>query len=55
MLSAHKDLLITGDAFRENKQVFEVPPVLKEFTRLLRIIKEELVTYRIWPVRLPRP
>lgn len=53
MLSAHKDLLITGDAFRENKQVFEVPPVLKEFTRLLRIIKEELVTYRIWPVRLP--
>lgn len=49
MLSTNKDLLI-GNAFRENRQVFEVPPVLGEFTRLLRIIQEEIVTYRIWPV-----
>lgn len=51
MLSADKDLLV-GDAYPENRQVFEVPPILEEFTRLLRIIQEEIVTYRIWPVRL---
>lgn len=51
MLSAEKDLLI-DDASRENRQVFEIPPVLGEFTRLLRIIKEEIVQYRIWPVRI---
>lgn len=28
------------------------PPTLAAFTRLLRIITEELVRYRIWPVRL---
>lgn len=52
MLSASKDLLV-DDAIRENRQAFEVPPVLAEFTRLLRIIKEEIINYRIWPVRLP--
>lgn len=51
MLSADKDVLV-GDAFRENRQLFEVPPILEEFTRLVRIIQEEIVTYRIWPVRL---
>lgn len=51
MLSAHKDALV-GSAFQENRQVFEVPPILGEFIRLLRIIQEEIITYRIWPVRL---
>lgn len=51
MLSARKDLLV-DDAVRENRQSFQVPPVLAEFTRLLRIIKEEIINYRIWPVSL---
>lgn len=51
MLSAEKDALIS-DAFHENRQVFQVPPNLGEFTRLLRIIQEEIVLYRIWPVCL---
>lgn len=50
MLSADKNSLIRG-AKQENRQEFEIPPVLGEFTRLLRIIQEEIVTYRIWPVR----
>lgn len=49
MLSADKALLV-GGAYRENRQVFEVPPILEDFARLLRIIQEEIVTYRIWPV-----
>lgn len=51
MLSADKNSLIRG-AKQENRQDFEVPPVLGEFTRLLRIIQEEMVIYRVWPVHL---
>lgn len=49
MLSADKSELI-GNAFPENKQAFPVPPVLRELVRLLQIIGEEIVQYRIWPV-----
>lgn len=50
MLSADKNSLTHG-AKQENRQEFQVPPILGEFTRLLKIIQEEIVTYRIWPVR----
>lgn len=49
MLSPNKESLIQ-QATRENTQEFEVRPTLAEFTRLLRIITEEIVSYRIWPV-----
>ena len=52
-MSANKDLLVC-EGVRENKQVFEQPPNLMEFARLLRIITEEIVQYRVWPVRFLR-
>lgn len=49
ILSADKNLLIV-EASRQNKQVFDVPPTLEEFTRLFRVIAEETVTFNIWPI-----
>ncbi|KAF8308166.1 hypothetical protein DL93DRAFT_2087323 [Clavulina sp. PMI_390] len=48
MLSAIKSRLV-GQANRENKKVFPNPSTLKELCRLLGIIIDELVSYRIWP------
>jgi len=31
--------------------MFEVPPSLKELRVLLRILCDELLMYRVWPVR----
>ncbi|KAF8308155.1 hypothetical protein DL93DRAFT_2221274 [Clavulina sp. PMI_390] len=47
-LSAEKDLL-TENALSENRQEFPVPPDLGELARLLRIINDEILKYRIWP------
>lgn len=46
-----KDHLV-GKATSENKQIFPEPPILRELVCLLRIIVEELVEYRLWPVNL---
>lgn len=43
---------LVGEAFRENRRVFEVPPTLKEFTHLVHIIMEEIVPFGLWPVCL---
>ncbi|KAF8315959.1 hypothetical protein DL93DRAFT_2166540 [Clavulina sp. PMI_390] len=48
MLSATKELLVKG-SFRENTQMFENSPNLARFSRLLRVIAEEIVSYHIWP------
>ncbi|KAF8309238.1 hypothetical protein DL93DRAFT_2231111 [Clavulina sp. PMI_390] len=48
MLSSEKALLV-GAANNENLQVFANPPDLKDLARLLRVINEEIVTYRLWP------
>lgn len=39
-----------AQAFCENKVSFKRPPELQELTRLLRIVIEEMLEYRIWPV-----
>ncbi|KAF8308162.1 hypothetical protein DL93DRAFT_2159209 [Clavulina sp. PMI_390] len=48
MLSSVKSCLV-GTAIQENKKVFPDPTSLKELCRLLRIIIDELGSYRIWP------
>ena len=40
-----------GGARAENRQVFKTPPMLHELGILLGIICEEIVEYRLWPVR----
>ncbi|KAF8292330.1 hypothetical protein DL93DRAFT_2174102, partial [Clavulina sp. PMI_390] len=47
-LSGTKHRLIAG-ATRENARILEHPPSLANLNRLLRIIREELQTYSIWP------
>ena len=42
---------VVGGARAENRQVFKTPPTLHELEVLLAIICEEIVEYRLWPVR----
>jgi len=51
MMAASKDLL-TGQARAENRQILGTPPTLNELRILLNIIREEIVQYRLWPVRI---
>ena len=36
----------------ENRQRFDTPPTLRELRILLQVLGDELVKYRLWPVRL---
>ncbi|KAF8305095.1 hypothetical protein DL93DRAFT_2102203 [Clavulina sp. PMI_390] len=47
-LATEKSSLIE-DSLRENRQEFQHPPSLLELARLLRIVTEEILKYRIWP------
>ncbi|KAF8342234.1 WD40-repeat-containing domain protein [Cantharellus anzutake] len=47
-LSASEEAL-TGEARRENIQIFKRPPFLGDFGVYLRVISEELLEYKIWP------
>ncbi|KAF8308164.1 hypothetical protein DL93DRAFT_2171326 [Clavulina sp. PMI_390] len=48
MLSSIKARLV-GGATRENRKFFTAPPNLKELCCLLRVVIDELTSYRIWP------
>lgn len=41
---------LVGPAVRENKQLFETIPTLKELQYFLRVICKELKVYSVWPV-----
>jgi len=51
MIAASKDL-VAGQARAENRQILGTPPTLNELRILLDIIREEIVQYRLWPVRI---
>ena len=50
-MAASKDLL-AGQARAENRQILGTPPTLNDLRILLDIICEEIVQYRLWPVRI---
>lgn len=49
VLSANKARLV-GSGIKENRQEFQTRPTLGELSFLLRVIIDELVAYRLWPV-----
>lgn len=50
-MAANKDLLLGSGTRLESRQIFARPPVLADLGQLLHIVFEEIVNYRVWPVR----
>lgn len=53
ILATSLESICPAAALKENEQVFSHPGSLENLRKFLLVILEELVKYKIWPVRSP--